>query len=99
MLGMNEAAGWLLIVQSVVISCCLVLTACRIFKSDITDWYPFTIWGIAVAVLLVEFIGLTYSYCTHKRGNYKDSIGLSFNTAYGIMTAVLFWEFSWGLFI
>jgi hypothetical protein len=96
---MEQAKFWLLVVQGFLNGTCLVFTACKIFKAKITDWYPVTIWGLATSLLVMGIIHGPYVYYSGKRGNKIDPIAATLNTIVFINAAVLFWEFSWGLFL
>ena len=86
------------IVSNVVVCTCLVLSACKIFKQKkITDWFPVTIWILVLVTELIGVIDGSYFRFSNKNSNFKNSIGGSLNTADFIISAVLFWEFSWGL--
>lgn len=87
------------IVMNVVVCTCLVLSACKIFKqTKITDWFQVTIWILVLVTEILVLIDNNYFRYAEKNNNFKNSIGGSLNTANFIITAVLFWEFSWGLF-
>lgn len=82
------------------LSVCLILSACKIFKQKkTTDWFPVTIWILVLVTELVGFTDGTYFRYSQKNNTFKTSIGGSLNTADFIIASVLFWEFSWGLFL
>ena len=96
---MEQAKFWLLIFQGVVITICLVFTACKIFKTKNNDWFPVTIWSLAALLQVMGVIHGPYVYYSTRRDNFKDPIATTLNTIVFINASVLFWEFSWGLFL
>ena len=96
---MEQAKFWGLIFESVVIAICLVFTACKIFKTKITDWFPVTIWSLAACLLVTGQTHYQYNYYSTRRDNFKDPIATTLYTIVFVNASVLFWEFSWGLFL
>lgn len=96
---MEQAKFWLCIFEGVVIAICLVFTACKIFKTKITDWFPVTIWSLAACLLAMGVTNSSYIYYGTRRDNFKDPIATTLNTIVYVNGSVLFWEFSWGLFL
>lgn len=95
---MEEARFWLFVIQSVVIAICLAVTAykSKIFITEITDWYPVTIWSLTTCLMV---LGIVHGSCDYFLDDYKQTVATILNTMVFINACVLFWAFSWGLFL
>lgn len=96
---MEKASLLLMIFQGVVIGICLVYTACKIFKTKNNDWFPVIIWGLTASLLVTGIINQNYLYFSTKNDNLNPDVAAALNTIAFSIACVLFWEFSWGLFL
>ena len=96
---MELVRRWLLIIQVSVETIVLAYTACKIFKTKNSDWYPVTIWSLAASLLILCASNGTYVFFSNRRDNFKDPVHTIITTMVFINDSALFCEFSWGLFL
>lgn len=88
-----------MILEGILVGICLVFTACKIFKTKITDWFPVTIWGLATSLWVMGIINVSYYKYGVQLHIFLVPIVETLKTIVYINAVVLFWVFCWGIFL
>ena len=99
---MKKASIFMSVAEGLIIFCCLIVTACKICKKLANDWFLAAIWFFSflnlldsIVLRLLMNINDIYTFDSFKEHPYMVFTA----AARFILDALLFWVFSWGLFL